>query len=414
MVGNIYSEQKCPVCGGGMVHDERRSGVFCVEHPKIAATSRFVVKFGRSVRRRFSNYEGARRLLWKLRGEADEGTLDPRDYASGKPMSIRISLTEWLKKKEQETRHRSKRTLRRGTFKSYKPAVARAVAFFDDRNIKTLTHDDVEGFFYHILDMGLSEKTAKNNVDTLKVFYNWLLKNRTIGHDEMPAWPTFDVEMAMRDIVDLETQQMILDEIRKAEDIKVWFACSLLARHPNVRPGELLQIERGDIDLELGKITIRPEIAKTKTKVVIYLFDDEVEFLAGLPVEFPRLRFFRHSTSRGGVKVGDVMGDKLFNRAWCRAAAKLGIEGVSLYSGTKHSTTSAVGEAEGRAAAKELTGHRTNSAFERYYRESRKGALRVLSARERLLANVVGIHGEAGGTSGTQRGHQKETPKNRT
>ncbi len=91
MVGNIYSEQKCPVCGGEMVHDERRGGVFCPEHLKIAANGRFVVKFGRKVRRRFKDYEGARRLLWRLRGDEDEGGVDPRDYAAGKPLVPRAA-----------------------------------------------------------------------------------------------------------------------------------------------------------------------------------------------------------------------------------------------------------------------------------------------------------------------------------
>jgi hypothetical protein len=38
MRGDIYSRQKCPICFGRLVHDEKRDGCFCVEHPQIGAT----------------------------------------------------------------------------------------------------------------------------------------------------------------------------------------------------------------------------------------------------------------------------------------------------------------------------------------------------------------------------------------
>ncbi len=49
MLGNIYTDQKCYVYGGKLIHDERRRGCFCLEDPKIKADSRFTVWFGRGI-----------------------------------------------------------------------------------------------------------------------------------------------------------------------------------------------------------------------------------------------------------------------------------------------------------------------------------------------------------------------------
>jgi integrase len=410
--GTFIASKNVRFVAGGMVHDERRSGVFCVEHTKVAATSRFVVRFGRKIRRRYNDYEGARRFLYDLRSKADKGKVDPRDYAAGKPLSVRVCLTEWIERREVEAKRNAKRSLKKGSFKSYRPAVLRAIDYFGERSVKDLTYDDIESFFYYILGLGLAEKTAKNNCDTLRAFYNWLLKNRTIKPEEAPVWPSFDADMKKHPVIDLETQELILSKIQENEDPKVWLACSLLARHINVRPGELLQIEEGEIDLRLGLIRIGPEKTKTKSETILYLYDDEIEALSAFPKTFPKMRFFRHTTTVGGVEIGSPMGDKLWNRAWCRAAKKLGIEGVTLYPGTKHSTASAVANSEGLEAAKAMTGHKTNAAFLRYIIESREGGLRVLSARDRALGKATGIDGSLG-QQGTHVGHQKETPKNR-
>ena len=59
MRARIYTDQKCPICGGIMIHDERRRGLFCEKHPDQQATSRFRVQFGRGTRKRFSHFREA-------------------------------------------------------------------------------------------------------------------------------------------------------------------------------------------------------------------------------------------------------------------------------------------------------------------------------------------------------------------
>jgi hypothetical protein len=84
MKGRIYSEEKCPLCGGGFFHDEKRGGLFCKQHPQIAANSKFILRFGRAITKRFTNYHEAERFLIGLRFENDKGTFDIRDYRKDK------------------------------------------------------------------------------------------------------------------------------------------------------------------------------------------------------------------------------------------------------------------------------------------------------------------------------------------
>ncbi len=284
----------------------------------------------------------------------------------------------WLSRREADCR---RGRLRKGTLKSYRPAVSRACDFFGDKSVKYFKYFDIEDFFNSLVDSGYAEKTADNDIKTMKTFFSDLVRREVISISDSPPFPTFSVSMRRRNVVDLETQQAILDKMKEREDPRVWFACSLLARHPSIRPGELLTMREGDIDLRFGKIDITEERTKTKRTTTIYLLDDELDFLKSLPTGFSKMRFFRHSTSAGGVKVDSTMGEQLFRRAWARAAALVGIEGVTLYPGTKHSTVTAVGNMRGIDAAIALTGHRTNKAFFRYFKASREGELRVASLR---------------------------------
>ena len=48
MKGRIYTEEKCPLCGGVFFHDEKRGGLFCKQHPQIAAGRQYIVRGNRN------------------------------------------------------------------------------------------------------------------------------------------------------------------------------------------------------------------------------------------------------------------------------------------------------------------------------------------------------------------------------
>jgi hypothetical protein len=72
-------------------------------------------------------------------------------------------------------------------------------------------------------------------------------------------------------------------------------------------------------------------------------------------------------------------------------------EGLDLYGGTRHTTTTEIAKHEGKDAAKRHSGHRTNKAFDRYCQmdeqESSDMAQRVI--RKRMRADVLELKKKA-------------------
>lgn len=71
---------------------------------------------------------------------------------------------------------------------------------------------------------------------------------------------------------------------------------------------------------------------------------------------------------RGVYGVGQQIGATAFYHWWKRACKNLGIKGVDLYGGTRHSSASAMAEYFTREEMRNSgTMHGTNKAFERYF-----------------------------------------------
>jgi integrase len=134
-------------------------------------------------------------------------------------------------------------------------------------------------------------------------------------------------------------------------------ACLWLATYPNVRPNELINVKEKDFDLLNGTLEIN--LNKENKPKKIYLLAEDVEIVKSFPRSFPELYFFRKEN-------GEKFGRELLYQNWRRACKNLGIECVSLYPGTKHSTATDIKHSLGSERAREATGHSTNKAFERY------------------------------------------------
>lgn len=116
----------------------------------------------------------------------------------------------------------------------------------------------------------------------------------------------------------------------------------------------------------------------------LYLLDEDVDLVRSLPRGLPKAFFFRHEARRGlpTAKQGRFGKDYMYTW-WRRACENLGIKGVDLYGGTRHSTVTALGE---RFTPEEImgdgSGHTTNKAFARYY-QIRADQRRAISAHAR-------------------------------
>jgi hypothetical protein len=99
----------------------------------------------------------------------------------------------------------------------------------------------------------------------------------------------------------------------------------------------------------------------------VFLLEEDVALLRSLPRGFPQQYIFRHVKGNGAAKPGQQFGkDYLYGR-WMDACRNLGIQGVPLYPGTRHSSEVALRQ-DGRTPEEiwRAAGTRSNKARERY------------------------------------------------
>ncbi len=367
MLGNIYTRQPCPRCGAKMAHDERRRGCFCKDHLDVPASWGFYVKFPSSppIQKRFDrDYLSAVRFLTGLRFRKDEGTLDPRDYRADNPLGFANQVDVWL-----EVKRRQK--LSRTTLSNLQREIGRAVEHWHGRNVKTIGSAEIEDFLYadHISARSggpISGKTRANLRSTLHQFWVWLCRRERI---QMPEIPNVAYDMGWRDIVDIATQQAIIECIREISwevNPKIWLGVHILSHNPEVRPGELMRVLEQDVLLEHDIIMIKwPKEGTLKGKHA-HLWPEEIEVMRSFVPAVPLVPYFRHRSGLSGVHPGDVFGPTYLNRWVGRACDKLGIQRVGLYALTKHSTITALSTQLTPEQIRRGGSKHTSRALERY------------------------------------------------
>lgn len=345
----------------------------------------FVVRFGRNLSKWFKHEIEAERFLTGLRYETDKGTFDPRDYHSSKPLAFNNLADKWLAKK--------KKIIKRKSFNNLNNYMNRAKKEWNDTNIKALGFAEVEDLFDSQDD--ISDKTKANMKSCLHDFWGWLVKRQVITKDQLPEFPETPFVLGYRNFTDIETQQKILNEIKRITyhiNPKVWFGINMLSKNIEVRPGEIRTILELEINTKNGLITIPGERTKDGKSKCIYLDDEDIEFLESLPRGMPQLPFFRHVKGIKGCRAGTIFGKKYFYKKWKIACSNLGIDWLDLYGGTKHTTATALGEHHTPEEVIKFTGHSTNKAFERYFQANRSIKKRVkqtlLGMREMAQENL--------------------------
>lgn len=368
MRGQIYAD-RC-ICGGSMVHNERKHNCFC-ERCGRPATTRYIVRFNQTTKR-FTNYQQAAQFLNGLRFEMAKGTYDPRDYRADFPLGFRAQSEKWLDVKRLQVKASSWRNLR-----NY---IQKAVAAWGDTNCKEINYGHIERFL--LVEGGFqNDKTRHNARSALKSFFAWLRKTERIPE---PEFPDIRYELGYRNLTDLDTQERIIEEIRRiATNPKLPLAIELLATYPALRPDDLRRVNEGDY--RDGYLTIQhPTKRRNQVKVVRLLsvhYDQWEAFVSRFPA-VPSLPFFRHHGDVQGVAVNEPFGPNLLSNWWRRACKNLGITGLDLYGGTRHTTTTAMAQVVGTDKTKKTTMHETNKAFARYCQTQDDTAWEVVKAMD--------------------------------
>ncbi|MBU0484832.1 MAG: hypothetical protein KKB30_10000 [Proteobacteria bacterium] len=367
MRGSIYSNQKCSVCNGSFLYYERKGGLFCPEHQDQRANSLFYVKFGREINKRFKTFESAERFLIGVRYEVDRNTFDPRDYKTKAPLGFKNLSEQWLILKKNEVKPSSYRSLRRFIFA--------AVDTWGNKNIKEIGYAEIEDFLYA---QPVSDKTKSNIKSCLHSFWVWLRKRKIITIQQFPEFPEVKYRLGTRKIIDKETQQAIIEEVKKLSfdlNPKIWLGIKWLSTYISIRPGELVKMKEKDVNPRTGIFTVCH--TKENREKYVPMLDADIKILDSLPIGLPDLSFFRHVQGVSGVAAGKPFGEKYFYKWWKKACDNLGIEGVDLYGGTRHSSVTALRKVCSPEQIKIGTMHSTNKAFDRYFQPGMDDALDV-------------------------------------
>ena len=147
---------------------------------------------------------------------------------------------------------------------------------------------------------------------------------------------------------------------------KIWLGVKWLATYIGIRPTELINIKEQDFDFNLGVVNIRHN--KERKPKIVPLMDEDIELIQSFQRSLPHLYFFRHGKRKGvHASKRERFGKDYLYKWWKKACENLGIEGVDLYGGTRHSSARALREYCSLKQIKRESMHSTNVAFERYF-----------------------------------------------
>jgi integrase len=339
--------------------------------------SRYIVKYPGGIYRRFGEKSSAEKFLIGLNFKEGEGSLDPRDYHASQPLGFSNLVTSYQGFSKAPAKHFN-----------------HAIAYFGNTNVKLIGFRELDAFRRHLLET-LSTKYVHNIFMTLKAF--WRYQAKADKHILMPDFPATPFRMQSRKILSHETRALVLDEISRISwhrDPKIWAAISLLALNPNVRPMEILRAREQDLDLKARQLIIRMDDTKTGIgDQIVVLLPEHIEVMRSDAIG--KAFVFRHRARKGipAKMVGRPWSTQVLQDWWGEACQNLGIEGVSLYPGTKHTTANALrGMGYTPEQIKGFTGHRTGQAFRRYYYDDpneKVEMVNVLSGKVKLLKDEV-------------------------
>jgi len=362
-IGGIYSDDKCPVCDKNYV-DDVQSALRCPNHPQYVA-GRFKVKL-RGTTARFSNYYAATNCLKAMRESLADGTWQP-----GKEVMtlghVQDKFLDWKRDLVKMGR------LNTSSVTAYNSRLCRIIDTIGvSKDASSVRYRHVHEFLYK---SGGAPKSIYDSYTVFKEMIEWAFDMGDIT--AKPKWPPFEFslehDMKRRKTIDKETQSRVLQDIYEHEwelRPRLYLGVRFLTTYINLRPRELLMVNEMDYNREGGYLAIKHRKGNRRTKIV-RLLPQDIGLLSELPRGMPDMPLFRHDVPCQGInRAGDRFGEAAFYRAWKRACVRLGVKGVDLYGGTRHSSAVALYKEAGVSPEeiKKATGHKSSIAFTRYFK----------------------------------------------
>ena len=252
MAGKIRTKERCPRCGGKF-QGEPLWCPDCKTHPRRY----FLDLFWKGSRyklykdkdeRPLTSWEHVVWLSQTIDTEIKRKSFNPKDYLPENRSQFLFAkqMEKWLDRKKEKGR--SPTYTEKLTY--YKDAFY--LKFFDGRDVRDITTDDIDNFHDFLLAQRpqrnrgkatLSPKTRKNIMDGLRQFFNDCCRRdiivRVPAFEEIPV-PEYDWQW-----IDEATQDAIIENIPEKHRPVFLF----LSRHAT-RPGEAMALDWPDIDFE--------------------------------------------------------------------------------------------------------------------------------------------------------------------
>jgi integrase len=321
------------------------------------------VAFGPSIRH-------AERMLAHINYEIDHGIFDPKNYIKRELKSLLFAnyAQAWLDRQQSRAeKGRLSREYIRSVSSYLRNHLIPALASKSIRDINAGGIEDlVDGF------EDISAKTIRNIIFTLHKILKDAKRRGDIN--KLPEFPKIEVgEPDTRWLLPEDTMRII-----GAIPCPVRRAFFIFLAEMGCRPGEARALRWEKVDFRKGMVKIAAgmdgEIFRPTTKEKdareLPMSESVMEALESLPRSLNGFVF----TYRGRPFT-----HKLIDRTWRKACKEVGIEGITLYQGTKHSKgTWAATQGIPMNLIQDYFGHKSQASTRRYAKIAKKEIFKVL------------------------------------
>jgi len=216
--------------------------------------------------------------------------------------------------------------LRPNTIRRYRTLYRILDKHLGKQKVTQLNFSLLEDTKYELSDY--APKTVHDLFTFLKQFLNWCVDREVLKG--VPKIPKTSRTTQRRKVLDKDTQHRVIQKAKYLYKDRpmVGFGLELLATYPKIRPNELRQVTEKDIKDGILRLRITKN---TEGGTGVRLLPEHQLRLEELKTGDPD-RYLMSFPN------GKQFGRDYLSLAWSKCCRELGVEGVPLYPGTKHTT----------------------------------------------------------------------------
>ncbi len=352
MKGTIGTKQKCPECGKKFSEIDRY-GLYCSNHPYSRPTRYYVQGkfFGVGVLHStpqgevLDSYERAKRLLGSIQTKWDDSQkgdsskkFNPEDFIPKKVKAQRFSSRVDELLKEYDKRYERNKLSKSRYQAVYNICDNFLKPYFNNRDIRDITGDDGNKFFYHLLDLMQEngERYSDYHIrDVMSMLKTLFMKYRPADIPKFPeGWQDLEPKKEKQRL-QFDRQMEIAPFIPERHGYRL--AISIL-QTTGMRTCELRALQVNDI-VDGGLMIWKSLTDRLKLKrknggeqyypLPDYLLDDLKKHIDG-----------KRSDDFIFTINGKPFGDGRLRKVWNKAVSDAGVKHIELYQACRHSWAS--------------------------------------------------------------------------